>query len=92
LYVGYVSYPTVVQPILESKMKEFQSSDTIPADFEEIGHVSVSGLSTLDEVTEALSKKAEEEGADAFKVISAGGNNKQHGSAIIYKHSGAVSE
>lgn len=66
-------------------MKEFQSSETIPAEYEEIGHVSVSGLTTLDEVTEALSKKAEEQGADAFKVISAGGNNKQHGSAVIYK-------
>lgn len=66
-------------------MKEFQSNETIPAEYEEIGHVSVSGLTTLDEVTEALSKKAEEQGADAFKVISAGGNNKQHGSAVIYK-------
>jgi hypothetical protein len=66
-------------------MKEFQSAETIGSEYEEIGHVSVSGLTTLDEVTEALAKKAEEKGADAFKVISAGGNNQQHGSAIIYK-------
>ena len=66
-------------------IKEFASNETIPAEYKEAGSVSVSGLLTVTEVTEALAKKAEGEGADAFKVIAVTGNNKLHGDAKIYK-------
>ncbi|ECJ0310143.1 DUF1471 domain-containing protein [Salmonella enterica] len=47
--------------------------------------VSVSGASTLDELTRNIEKKAAESGASSFKITSAGGNNKLHGTAILYR-------
>lgn len=50
----------------------------------EAGTVQVSGKSTLDEVTRALAELAEAEGAVAFRVTAAGGNNKMFGNAVYY--------
>ncbi|ANZ48477.1 hypothetical protein BIZ78_gp098 [Erwinia phage vB_EamM_Caitlin] len=50
----------------------------------EAGTVQVSGKSTLEEVTAALAEKAEAEGAVAFRVTAAGGNNKMFGNAVYY--------
>lgn len=65
-------------------IKEFASAETIPSNYKKIGNVSATG-STVDDVTAALAKKAEEAGGDAFQVIGISGNNAQHGSAIVYK-------
>lgn len=65
-------------------MKQFAQKDDA-ADFEEIGTVQVSGLATLHDVEEALAKKAEEKGGDAFYITAAGGDNKMFGNAIVYK-------
>jgi hypothetical protein len=40
---------------------------------------------TLDELSTALSRKADEQGATSFKILSATGNNRLHGVAEIYK-------
>lgn len=47
--------------------------------------VSVGQKLTPDEVTTALSKKADLKGARYFKIISLGGRNKMYGTATIYK-------
>ncbi|TCL02101.1 YdgH/BhsA/McbA-like domain containing protein [Sodalis ligni] len=50
-----------------------------------IGHVSVSGKTTRDEVIAGLEKKAEEAGASFFKVTAVGGKNKMYGNAVLFK-------
>ncbi|MEC5344876.1 DUF1471 domain-containing protein [Brenneria populi] len=52
---------------------------------QKMGVVSVSGASTLDELTRKIEKKAAESGASSFKITSAGGDNKLHGTAILYR-------
>ncbi|MBD7975111.1 DUF1471 domain-containing protein [Escherichia whittamii] len=52
---------------------------------EKIGVVSASNALTLDELSNALSRKADEQGATSFKILSTTGNNKLHGVAEIYK-------
>ena len=52
---------------------------------EKIGVVSASNAYTLDELSNSLSRKADEQGATSFKVLSTTGNNRLHGVAEIYK-------
>lgn len=52
---------------------------------EKIGVVSASNAYTLDELSDALSRKADEQGATSFKILSTTGNNRMHGIAEIYK-------
>lgn len=52
---------------------------------EKIGVVSVSNAYTLDELSNALSRKADEQGATSFKILSTTGNNRLHGVAEIYR-------
>ena len=52
---------------------------------EKIGVVSASNALTLDELSDALSQKADKQGASAYKILSATGNNRLHGVAEIYK-------
>ncbi|TGB95899.1 DUF1471 domain-containing protein [Escherichia sp. E2748] len=52
---------------------------------EKIGVISASNALTLDELSNALSRKADEQEATSFKILSTTGNNKLHGVAEIYK-------
>ncbi|MEL0554248.1 MULTISPECIES: DUF1471 domain-containing protein [Enterobacteriaceae] len=52
---------------------------------EKIGVVSASNALTLDELSDALSQKADKQGASEYKILSATGNNRLHGVAEIYK-------
>ena len=52
---------------------------------EKIGVVSVSNAYTLDDLSNALSRKADEQGATSFKILSTTGDNRLHGVAEIYK-------
>ena len=52
---------------------------------EKMGVVSASNAYTLDELSDVLSRKADEQGATSFKILSATGNNRLHGVAEIYK-------
>lgn len=52
---------------------------------EKMGVVSASNAYTLDELSNALSRKADEKGATSFKILSVTGNNRLHGVAEIYK-------
>ena len=52
---------------------------------EKIGVVSASNAYTLDDLSNALSRKADEQGATSFKILSTSGNNRLHGVAEIYK-------
>lgn len=51
---------------------------------EKIGVVSASNAYTLDDLSNALSRKADEQGATSFKILSTTGNNRLHGVAEIY--------
>lgn len=52
---------------------------------EKIGVVSASNAYTLDDLSNALSRRADEQGATSFKILSITGNNWLHGVAEIYK-------
>ncbi|WP_373856600.1 DUF1471 domain-containing protein [Klebsiella variicola] len=52
---------------------------------EKIGVVSSSNAYTLDDLSNALSRKADEQGATSFKILSTTGNNRLHGVAEIYQ-------
>ncbi|EJI7842958.1 TPA: DUF1471 domain-containing protein [Kluyvera georgiana] len=52
---------------------------------QKIGVVSASNAYTLDDLSNALSRKADEQGATSFKILSTTGNNRLHGVAEIYK-------
>ena len=52
---------------------------------EKIGVVSASNAYTLDELSDVLSRKADEQGATSFKILSTTGDNMLHGVAEIYK-------
>ncbi|ANG92714.1 DUF1471 domain-containing protein [Enterobacteriaceae bacterium 155047] len=52
---------------------------------EKIGVVSASNAYTLDELSDVLSRKADEQGATSFKILSTTGDNRLHGVAEIYK-------
>jgi len=52
---------------------------------QKIGVVSASNVYTLDELSNELSRKADEQGATSFKILSTTGKNKLHGVAEIYK-------
>ncbi|CFQ55275.1 multiple stress resistance protein BhsA [Yersinia aleksiciae] len=51
----------------------------------EIGVISVSSAGTLTDLENALAKKADDAGATSFLITSATGNNKLHGTAVIYR-------
>lgn len=52
---------------------------------EKLGVVTASNAYTLDDLANALSRKADEQGATSFKILSTTGNNRLHGVAEIYK-------
>ncbi|HCN95657.1 MAG TPA: multiple stress resistance protein BhsA [Leclercia sp.] len=52
---------------------------------EKIGVVSASNAYTLDNLADELSRKADEKGASAYKILSATGKNRLHGVAEIYQ-------
>ena len=52
---------------------------------EKMGVASASYAYTLDDLSNALSRKADEQGATSFKILSTTGNNRLHGVAEIYQ-------
>ncbi|KQN55502.1 DUF1471 domain-containing protein (plasmid) [Erwinia sp. E602] len=56
-----------------------------PEQQQEIGVVSASGASNLTSLEARLAAKAEQAGAKSFRITSASGNNKLHGTAVIYQ-------
>ncbi len=50
-----------------------------------IGVVSAGQATTLSSLEAQLAAKADAKGAGSYRIISAGGNNQMHGSAVIYK-------
>ncbi|AJJ12215.1 multiple stress resistance protein BhsA [Yersinia rohdei] len=51
----------------------------------EIGVISASNAGTLTELETILAQKAQAAGAQSFLITSATGNNKLHGTAVIYR-------
>lgn len=50
-----------------------------------MGVVSAGNAYTLEELSEELSRKADDKGAGSYKILSVTGNNRLHGVAVIYK-------
>lgn len=61
-----------------------QPSSQPPADAQKIGVISVAGASNLSTLETELAKKAAASGASSYRIISAGGQNKLHGTAEIF--------
>ncbi|MFI8415531.1 multiple stress resistance protein BhsA [Serratia sp. NPDC078593] len=55
-----------------------------PADLQKAGVISVSGASDLTSLEHKLAAKADHVGAKSFQITSTTGNNKLHGTAIVY--------
>ncbi|MEY4923059.1 MAG: multiple stress resistance protein BhsA [Yersinia sp. (in: enterobacteria)] len=49
------------------------------------GTISASNAGTLTELESLLAEKADAAGATSFRITSASGNNKLHGTATIYR-------
>ncbi len=75
LFVGFISVNTAsaAQEINHANGKE------------KIGVVSASNAYTLDGLSNALSRKADKQGATSFRILSVTGDNWLHGVAEIYK-------
>ncbi|CNE58170.1 DUF1471 domain-containing protein [Yersinia nurmii] len=55
------------------------------ASLNKTGVISASNAGTLTELENALAQKAQAAGAKSFQITSASGNNKLHGTAVIYQ-------
>ncbi|HGE8505810.1 TPA: DUF1471 domain-containing protein [Serratia marcescens] len=55
-----------------------------PADQQKVGVITVSGASDLTSLENSLAAKADQAGAKSFQIIATTGDNKLHGTAIIY--------
>lgn len=75
LFVGFISVNTAsaAQEINHTNGKE------------KIGVVSASNAYTLEGLSNALSRKADKQGATSFRILSVTGDNWLHGVAEIYK-------
>ncbi|WP_419964042.1 multiple stress resistance protein BhsA [Pantoea vagans] len=56
-----------------------------PANQQPVGTISVLGGTNLSSVEAQLSAKADEAGAKSFRITSTSGQNKLHGTAVIYQ-------
>lgn len=56
-----------------------------PANQQPVGTIAVQGGSNLTSVEAQLSAKADEAGAKSFRITSTSGQNKLHGTAVIYQ-------
>ncbi|KOC89273.1 multiple stress resistance protein BhsA [Winslowiella iniecta] len=61
-----------------------QQVDVTPADQQQMGVISASGSSNLTSLENQLAEKAEAAGAKSFRITSTSGQNKLHGTAVIY--------
>lgn len=52
---------------------------------QKVGVVSAGGFTNLDELNTSLSMKASEAGATHYRIVSASGNNKLSGTAVLYR-------
>ncbi|AGB84351.1 Protein of unknown function (DUF1471) [Serratia sp. FGI94] len=54
------------------------------ANAQKVGVISVSGAASLSALEDALASKAAAAGASSYRITSAGGQNKLHGTAEIF--------
>ena len=52
---------------------------------ERLGMISVANASTLSDLESLLKAKAEQRNARYFKIVSASGDNRLYGTAVIYR-------
>ncbi|MGR7483937.1 YdgH/BhsA/McbA-like domain containing protein, partial [Klebsiella aerogenes] len=55
------------------------------ASLQKIGVVSSGGFTSLDDLDASLAMKAADAGASHYRIVSASGNNKLSGTAVLYR-------
>ena len=58
--------------------------DSQPANMQKVGVVNACGATNLTSLENKLAAEADKAGAKSFQITSTTGNNKMHGTAIIY--------
>ncbi|MCW6554587.1 DUF1471 domain-containing protein [Yersinia ruckeri] len=76
LALAFVSFTSVAATDVKSQQS---------VSLNKIGVISASNAGTLTELENALATKAQASGAKTFQITSASGNNKLHGTAVIYQ-------
>lgn len=56
-----------------------------PQGQQRIGVINVSDAADISSLQDGLAQKADRAGAKSFRIIAASGDNRLHGTAIIYK-------
>lgn len=56
-----------------------------PQQQQQVGVISAGGASNLSSLEAKLAAKAEQAGAKSFRITSTSGQNKLHGTAVIYQ-------
>ncbi|MFS2225800.1 multiple stress resistance protein BhsA [Pantoea sp. B65] len=56
----------------------------LPADQQQVGVVSATGSTNLTSLENQLAVKAQAAGAKSFRITSTSGQNRLHGTAVIY--------
>lgn len=59
--------------------------NSAPQQQQQVGVISAGGASNLSSLEAKLAAKAEQAGAKSFRITSTSGDNKLHGTAVIYQ-------
>ncbi|CNI82792.1 MULTISPECIES: YdgH/BhsA/McbA-like domain containing protein [Yersinia] len=83
--IKYIAPAIILSLASFASVAATQIQKNTSTELNEIGVISVSNASTLTDLENALAQKAEAAGATSFLITSASGNNKMHGTAVIYR-------
>ncbi|MEQ9720983.1 YdgH/BhsA/McbA-like domain containing protein [Yersinia alsatica] len=83
--IKYIAPALVLSLASFASVAATQIQHTTSTGLNEIGVISASNANTLTDLENILAEKAAAAGAKSFLITSAGGNNKLHGTAVIYR-------
>ncbi|ANI29205.1 membrane protein [Yersinia entomophaga] len=83
--IKYIASALVLSLASFTSMASTSVNTQQSASLNKTGVISVSNAGTLTELENALAQKAQAAGAKSFQITSASGNNKLHGTAVIYQ-------
>ncbi|ATM95805.1 Multiple stress resistance protein BhsA precursor [Yersinia frederiksenii] len=83
--IKYIAPALVLSLASFATIAATQIQHTQSTGLNKIGAISASNASTLTDLENRLAQQAEAAGATSFLITSAGGNDKLHGTAVIYR-------
>lgn len=83
--VKFIAAAAVLSAFSFSALAAEQVDRTKTENLDKIGTVSASSASSLSALEKQLAAKAEAKGASYYYIVSASGNDKINGTAILYK-------